>query len=158
MASWGVLSRITVVGDAAGSQSAGASFAVTSGAQGKDHAPSPGQHLPFVSFVESADSDTRLDLFIIAAVVRAAPDKLLRAICIVKLCKLLLGCRGPPIGLVMHTLTPPTVVFRPKLQVIANRKSERSPQIFVQLCGIGKGPDVDFKGYFGPWLLQPRFQ
>ena len=147
-----------MVGDNSGVQSAGASFAVTSGAQGKDHTPSPGQHLQFCAFVKAAFCNTRLDLIIIAAIVRATPDKLLRAICIVKLCKLSLGCRGPPIGLVLHTLTPPTVVFRPKLQVIANRKSERSPKIFLQLCGIGKEPDVDFKGYFGLWLLQPRFQ
>ena len=114
----GALSRITVVGDTAGSQSTGASFAVTSGAHGKDHAPPPGQHLQFMSFVKSAGCNARLDQIIIPAIIGATANKLLRAIGIVEACKFLLGRLRPPIRLVAHTFTPPTVSFRPKLQVI----------------------------------------
>jgi hypothetical protein len=134
----GALSRMMVVGDRAGSQSAGASFAVTSGAHGKDHAPPPGQHLPFMTFVEAACCDALPGQFIIPPIVRAAANKLLRAIGIVETGKFLLGRRGPPIGLVAHTLTPPTALFRPKRRVTTGRDSERSPQTFVQLCGAGQ--------------------
>jgi hypothetical protein len=147
----GAFSRITVVGEAAGSQSAGSSVAVASGAQGKDHAPPPGQHLQFMSFVEAARCYARLGQFIILTIIGATAHKLLCAIGIVETCKFLLGRWGSPIRLVVHTLTPPTVLFRPKQPVIAASKEERSPQTFLQLYGAGMGRRVSVAVYLLPF-------